>query len=144
MWLYNNGQNTRQQETLVMPRKLDLNDTEAFGDRMARFRCKAGYSQRELAKETGISQRMIAYYEKQAKYPPTHLLPTLAKALGTSADELLGIKQSNAKMNKKDMRLWRRFNQIENMPTKDKRQIMQLLDTFIEKEKLKAQTEELQ
>ncbi len=127
-----------------MPRKLALNDTESFGDRMARFRSKAGYSQRELAKETGISQRMIAYYEKQAKYPPTHLLPTLAKALGTSADELLGVKQSNVKMNKKDMRLWRRFNQIENMPTKDKRQIMQLLDTFIEKEKLKAQTEELQ
>ena len=127
-----------------MPRKLDLNDTESFGDRMARFRCKAGYSQRELANETGISQRMIAYYEKQSKHPPTHLLPTLAKALGTSADELLGIKQSDAKMNKKDMRLWRRFSQIENMPTKDKRQIMQLLDTFIEKEKLKAQTEEIQ
>lgn len=127
-----------------MPRKLDLNDTESFGDRMARFRSKAGYSQRELANETGISQRMIAYYEKQSKHPPTHLLPTLAKALGTSADELLGIKQSDAKMNKKDMRLWRRFSQIENMPTKDKRQIMQLLDTFIEKEKLKAQTEEIQ
>jgi transcriptional regulator with XRE-family HTH domain len=144
MRLYNNGQNTKQQEALVMPRKLDLNDTESFGDRMARFRSKAGYSQRELANETGISQRMIAYYEKQSKHPPTHLLPTLAKALGTSADELLGIKQSDAKMNKKDMRLWRRFSQIENMPTKDKRQIMQLLDTFIEKEKLKAQTEEIQ
>jgi len=39
------------------------------------------------------------------------------------------------------MRFWRRFSQIEKMPTKDKRQIMQLLDTFIEKDKLKAQTE---
>ena len=124
-----------------MPKKMNLNNTESFGDRMARFRCKAGYSQRELAKETGISQRMIAYYEKQAKYPPTHLLPTLAEALGTSADELLGIKEADKTMNKKDMRLWRRFSQIEKMPTKDKRQIMQLLDTFIEKDKLKALTE---
>lgn len=124
-----------------MPKKMKLNDTEAFGDRMARFRSETGYSQRELARETGISQRMIAYYEKQAKYPPTHLLPTLAKALGTSADELLGIKTADEKINKKDMRLWRRFSQIEKMSTKDKRQIMQLLDTFIEKDKLKAQTE---
>jgi len=44
--------------------KMKINDTESFGDRMARFRSEAGYSQRELARETGISQRMIAYYEK--------------------------------------------------------------------------------
>lgn len=62
---------------------------------------KDQYKVSELTRETGISQRMIAYYEKQAKYPPTHLLPTLAKALGTSGDELLGIKKTDVKMNKK-------------------------------------------
>ena len=103
---------------------------------MAKFRHAAGYSQRDLAKETGISQRMIAYYEKQAKYPPAHLLPVLVKFLGTTADELLGIKKSENGRKKKDMRLRRRFSQIENLNTKEKRQILQLLDTFIEKEGL--------
>jgi transcriptional regulator with XRE-family HTH domain len=102
---------------------------------MARLRYAAGYSQRDLANETGISQRMIAYYEKQAKYPPTHFLPILAKTLGTTADELLGMAPGNGQ--KKDMRLWQRFSQIENFDIKEKRQILQLLDTFIEKEKLK-------
>ena len=84
-----------------MPKKLDIDNTESFGQRMARFRQAAGYSQRDLAKKTGISQRMIAYYEKQAKYPPTHFLPALVKALGTTADELLGIKKSKNGSKKK-------------------------------------------
>ena len=121
-----------------MPKlKVKLNDSETFAQRMARLRQAAGYSQRDLARETGISQRMIAYYEKQTQYPPTHLLPILAEVLGASADELLGIKKMNSDGKKKDMRLWRRFNQIEKLDAKEKRQILQLLDAFIEKEQLK-------
>ena len=121
-----------------MPKlKVKLNDSETFSQRMARLRQAAGYSQRDLARETGISQRMIAYYEKQTQYPPTHLLPILAEVLGASADELLGIKKINSDGKKKDMRLWRRFNQIEKLDAKEKRQILQLLDAFIEKEQLK-------
>ena len=120
-----------------MPKKLNFNNAQSFGERMAMLRNAAGYSQRDLARETGISQRMIAYYEKQAKYPPTHLLPLLAEVPGTSADELLGMKKLNLKDKKKDMRLWRRFSQVEKMNQKEKRQILQFLDTFIEKEQLK-------
>ena len=134
MLMYNARHNSIQGK-FVMPKKIDLDNTDSFGRRMAKLRHAAGYSQRDLAKETGISQRMIAYYEKQAKYPPTHLLPVLVKALGTTADELLGIKKNSGK--KKDMRLWRRFSQIENLDAKEKRQILLLLDTFIEKERLK-------
>ena len=135
--VYNTRHNKRQEENVMPKLKIEDNGAGTFGERMAKFRKKAGYSQRDLAKETDISQRMIAYYEKQAQHPPTHLLPTLAKALGVSADELLGIKETNPKNQKKDMRLWRRFSQIEQMETKEKRQILQLLDTFIENEQLK-------
>jgi len=53
----------------------------------------AGYSQRDLAAEIGISQRIVAYYETQSDYLPTHLFTVLAKALGVSADQLLGIEK---------------------------------------------------
>jgi transcriptional regulator with XRE-family HTH domain len=113
-------------------------NNESFGTRMARFRKNAGYTQRDLAKETNITQRMIAYYEKQANHPPTHQLPVLAKALNVSADQLLGIQTEQKKNNKtKDLHLWRRFSQIEKLTPKVKKQIIQLLDTFIEKEQLK-------
>ncbi len=136
MLVYNVAHNFKGMQ--VMPKlKIQTENDETFGDRLARLRNKAGYTQRDLARETGISQRMIAYYEKQTLYPPTHLLPILSKALGTSADELLGLNETAINSKKKDMRLWRRFSQIEKMDSKEKRQILQLLDTFIEKEQLK-------
>lgn len=135
--MYNARHNMRQEESVMPKLKIQMDGAETFGERMAKFRNKAGYSQRDLAKETGISQRMIAYYESQTQHPPTHLLPTLAKVLGVSTDELLGIKKTNSNGQKKDMRLWRRFSRIDQMDTKEKRQILQLLDTFIENEQLK-------
>jgi transcriptional regulator with XRE-family HTH domain len=125
-----------------MPKDADQSNVkEPFGERMARLRNDGGYSQRELAKETGISQRMIAYYEKQAQYPPTHVLPVLSKSLGVSVDQLLGIKENKGDGKKRDMRLWRRFDQIERLDDKEKRKIMHLLDTFIENELLKQKTQ---
>ena len=117
-------------------RKPTIIGQETFGARMARFRKAAGYSQRDLAAEIGVSQRMIAYYESQTEYPPTHLLPLLAKTLGVTADQLLGMEK--AKTNgRKDTRLWRRFKQIEKLDGNEKRKVINLLDTFIEKDKLK-------
>ena len=45
-----------------MPRRLEGTAQTDFGNRMADLRKAAGYSQRELATELGISQRMVAYY----------------------------------------------------------------------------------
>jgi transcriptional regulator with XRE-family HTH domain len=110
---------------------------ERFGDRLARLRKAAGYSQRDLAAETGISQRMIAYYEKQTEHPPTHVFPVLAKALGVSADELFGIKETKKVDRARDNRLWRRFSQVEKLPSPERKQIVQILDAFLDREKLR-------
>jgi transcriptional regulator with XRE-family HTH domain len=72
---------------------------------MAQLRTAAGYSQRDLAAGIGISQRMIAYYEKQTQHPPTHLLPALARALGVTADQLLGTEKVKSNGKGKDSRL---------------------------------------
>jgi transcriptional regulator with XRE-family HTH domain len=110
---------------------------ETFGQRLARLRAEAGYSQRALASELSISQRMVAYYESQSDYPPTHLFPALTKALGVSADQLLGLAPTKAPARSRDTRLWRRFAQVEKLPADDRKQIAQLLDTFLERHKLK-------
>lgn len=118
-----------------------MNEEETSGQRLARLRIERGYSQRSLAKETGISHRMIAYYEKQAQNPPAHVMPVLAKALDISIDQLFGIEKIKKEGKNKDMRLWRRFSQIEKLDIKEKRQVIQLLDTFIEKEQLKQKAQ---
>jgi transcriptional regulator with XRE-family HTH domain len=112
--------------------------TQRFGERLAAWRRAAGYTQTELADEIGTTQRMLAYYEGQSDYPPVHLLPALAQALGVSTDELLGVttlKRTTAPSG----RLHRRLAQLEQMPPKAKRQVLQVLDTFLDRERLKKQ-----
>lgn len=101
------------------------------------LRREAGYSQRDLQAETGIPQRVIAYYEKASLRPPTHLLPILAKALGVNADQFLGMEKTERVPKTRDSRLWRRVSQLENLPAKERKQIVQLLDTYLEREKLR-------
>lgn len=64
---------------------------------MAKLRTESGYSQRDLTKEMGIPQRMIADYEKETKHPPTQLLPLFAESLGVATDQLLGIEPTGEK-----------------------------------------------
>jgi transcriptional regulator with XRE-family HTH domain len=98
-------------------RKIILQEgEETFGKRLARLRKAAGYSQRELAAELGISYRMVAYYEGETQYPPAHLLPVLTKALGAPADQLMGMEKIKGNGRGKDTRLWRRFKQVEKLP----------------------------
>ena len=118
-----------------MPKKTS-DITITFGERLSALRKAVGYTQQELADEVGVTRRMIAYYEGQSEHPPTTLLPDIAIALRISTDELLGVKKLK-KLGKSDNRLQRRFQQIEKLDSKDKRQVMQLLDTYIENARLK-------
>ncbi|MHB1539925.1 MAG: helix-turn-helix domain-containing protein [Steroidobacteraceae bacterium] len=117
-----------------MPRPRE--HTTEFGARLTALRKAAGYTQVELAAELGTTQRMIAYYENRAEKAPAALLPKMAAALGVSADELLGMKPLG-KGRKPDTQLQRRLQRIEKLDPKARRQITQLLDTFIEREEFK-------
>lgn len=109
-----------------------------FGARLAALRKAAGFTQHELAQELGVSRRMIAYYEGETEHPPAALLPGLARALGVTTDELLGATPLRRRAAKADSRLQRRMQQIEKMPAKEKRQVLQILDALIEREQLRA------
>ena len=108
---------------------------ESFGQRMARLRKDAGFTQRDLSRQLGISQRMVAYYEAQAEHPPTHIIPALAELLSVSADELLGL-QPLKPARAANPSLWRRLRQIDKLPAKDKRQLLAVIDTFLERDRL--------
>jgi transcriptional regulator with XRE-family HTH domain len=116
-------------EPITMP-KQKIEELSDFGRRLVRLRKAAGYTQVELAKELEVSQRMVSYYEGHSDYPPASLLPKLAEILGVSADELLGIKPLK-KAKKPDTRLQRRVQQIEKLPTKERRQLIQVIDTYL-------------
>lgn len=113
----------------------------SFGQRLSALRKAAGYTQQNLAEELGVSRRMIAYYEGQSEHPPTTLLPALAQALHISTDELLGLQPppatKRAGARPRDNRMQRRLQQIENLPPEERRQLIQIVDAFIERGQLK-------
>ena len=73
----------------------------------------------------------MAYYETQTEYPPTHLMPLLSKALGVSADQLLGLEREKDNGRRRDTKLWRRFSQLEKLPPAKRKPIVLLLDAFL-------------
>lgn len=124
-----------------MPKHIDESLVN-FGERLAELRKAAGYTQENIADEIGVSRRVIAYYEAESNYPPTTLLPRLAQALNMTVDDLLGREKVKKETKSGNTRLLRRLHQIERFGTKEKRQVLQLLDTFIEKERLKQRIQE--
>jgi len=112
---------------------------QSFGERLAQLRKTAGYTQVEFAAEVDITQRMVAYYEAPNAQAPAHLLPKIAQVLGVSVDVLLGLSEQRNPERIATNRLKRRLLEIDKFDPKAKRQITQLLDSFIEAEKLKQQ-----
>jgi transcriptional regulator with XRE-family HTH domain len=124
-----------------MGRRIQVPEVQdsGFGERLATLRKAAGFTQIELAAELGISQRMVAYYEQPSAMPPAHLLPAMAQALAVSLDDLYGRSPPKRRLAKQegDSRLRRRLLAIEKLETSDKRQLLQLIDAFIERGQLK-------
>lgn len=123
----------------TMPKR--TNETLAsFGERLVALRKAAGYTQTELANELGVTRRMVAYYEGETEHPPASLLTALAGALGVTIEVLLGtapVKKAAKGGKPVNSRLARRLQQIEKLDTQEKRQVLQIIDAFIEREQLK-------
>lgn len=110
---------------------------EAFGKRLKRLRKVAGFTQNQLAQELGVTRRIIDYYERESHQPPAYLLADLSRALGVTVDVLLGVRSLKRETPKLGAHLERRLRQIEKLSPKAKKQILQLLDVFIEAERKK-------
>jgi len=65
---------------------------EIFGERLKELRIGKGLSQGKLAKETGLTQSSIFYWENAVKIPTAQAVVILAKYFGVTSDYLLGLE----------------------------------------------------
>lgn len=85
---------------------------------------------------------MVAYYESPAATPPAHLLPQIAAALGVLIDDLFGVGCRRRPVKQDgDRRLRRRLMAIEKLDVAKKRQVLQVIDAFIERGQLTRKAE---
>jgi len=105
---------------------------EGFGQRLTQIRKSRGLTQIELGQAVGVSNRVIAYYEQDDSQPPGALLVDLARALGASADELLGLEPLQAQTPAKTARLLKRLGQVEKLPRGDQQAVLKFVDALLE------------
>jgi transcriptional regulator with XRE-family HTH domain len=106
---------------------------EGFGPRLAEIRKSRALTQAELGERVGLSNRMIAHYEREDAQPPGPILPELARALGVSTDELLGVVPVEEETSPKTARLLKRLRRVEKLPAADQRAVLTLVDALLEK-----------
>jgi transcriptional regulator with XRE-family HTH domain len=105
---------------------------EDFGDRLAEIRRSRGMTQTQLGEAVGVSNRVIHYYEQSDSQPPGAMLSDLARALGVSTDELLGLKPVKERMSARTARLIKRLQKVEELPAADQRALLKMLDALLE------------
>ncbi len=105
---------------------------EGFGQRLAAIRKSRGLTQAELGAAVGVSNRVIAYYEQDDAQPPGAMLVDLARALGVTTDEMLGVKPAKGLSDPKTARLVKRLRRIEELPPADQRAVLKVLDAMLE------------
>lgn len=114
------------------------------GEKIKQLRSKKGWSQRDLAKETGLNSSIINRYEKDSAFPNGESLIKLCKALGISADYLLFENAPRTgRITIRDQELYEKFLLIEKMPEKDREAVKTLLTGLIVKNKLEDLVPEL-
>ena len=122
-------------------------NNKTFSENLIKIRKQKGLSQKDLAKLTGISPRMIAHYEKHVSYPPLEKIDTLAKALKVDISNLIGLNNKNQKPNNDDdfdIRSLKKFKKILILNNYDRSAVYQMIDLLLQKEEYKNKLKELQ
>jgi transcriptional regulator with XRE-family HTH domain len=101
------------------------------GIRLAKFRKTAGMSQQELADRIGVAQPVISRYEKGQRKLYDDMLAELAKALGVTPNDILGIAPSKCVDNQASnlsKRMVARLKKIEALPRRAQDHLIGMLD----------------
>lgn len=115
----------------------EFDSKEGFGLRLATLRKAKGFTQVELAKAIGVTQRVITYYERETKRPPAHLLDKICKALEISADEFYGLSARDEdfqpETDAKNKNLWKKLRLAANLPQADQKALIRILEGLLAK-----------
>lgn len=122
-----------------LPVTMNMRDEQFFkelGGRIAQARKDHGLTQQDLAAELGVAQQTLAHYEVGRARVAASMLPTLARLLTLSLDELMGQSvaaraQRNGKRGPAS-RLQQQIEALAQLPKAKQQFVSQMLDTVLE------------
>ncbi len=113
---------------------------EIFSKNLIRLRKLKGLSQRELAKATHLTQRIINYYENNPKSIPADKLKILASALDTKISDFFN-EDDSFYLDNIDVRWVKKINNLKQLSEADRKEINRHINSLLEKSKLKKEKE---
>jgi transcriptional regulator with XRE-family HTH domain len=121
---------------MPQPRKQPLppleTKVEAVALRIKKIRKLRGLTQKELADTIGITRDILASYESGRAHLNDEIIIRFALALQVSSDELLGLKGNESLSSQPpNVRLVKRMQRIQNLPTADQKAILKNIDMFL-------------
>ena len=115
-----------------------MTPVETFQANLIELRKLKGMTQIALAKQIGISKRSMCYYEKGSKsFPSSKILLKISGVLECNPDELLSQKNTMSIDGRSlEARLMKKFRSAAELPEADRKILIQLLDSLLEKNEL--------
>jgi transcriptional regulator with XRE-family HTH domain len=104
---------------------------QALGARIARLRKDSQITQVQLAEVLSVSQQTVNAYEMGHRRVPVSALPTLAKALGVSLEELIGQPIASSRKRGPAPKLQQHIERISQLPKAKQRFVMQVLESVL-------------
>ena len=104
----------------------------ALGSRMAEQRKRLNITQMQMAETLSVSQQTVNAYESGQRRVPVSMLPTLARTLGVSVEELIGTPQSAAARKRGPApKIQQHLERISALPKPRQRAVMDVLEALL-------------
>ena len=120
--------------------KTFMQDTEirkAFGKRIKKLRKQKKWTQKELAAKIDVRFTQLNKYECGLHIPPVEKLIQLAEIFDTTVDFLLtGNRSEEQPLH--NLRLLKRFRELEQFDSDDQETVIKLIDAMIVKQKVEG------
>jgi transcriptional regulator with XRE-family HTH domain len=105
----------------------------ALGQQIVAAREAAGLTQTELGQKLGVSQRVIANWERKPVALRAEQLAALADALDVSADHLLGRPNGKPASQKGPIgKLRQAFEKAQQLPRSEQQYILKVVEAFVD------------
>ncbi len=121
----------------LMPRR-SPKTRPAQGARLVELRKAAGLTQAELAHLVGETQQNIAFWEHSDKPPRSDVLPKLAKILGVSVEQILGVSAIAERRPGPIGKTQRLFEEVSRLPRSQQEKIFEIVEALVGQFKRKA------
>lgn len=109
-------------------------DRPPLAQRLAELRQRAGLSQADLAKRIGVHPSNIGFWELKGTPPRGEVLPALARELGVSVDEILGVRALKARPAGPEGKLRQIFERASKLPRSQQAKLVEFVEAFVERQ----------